>query len=567
MRWLGTWAAATVGSAVLFASGCLTSQEDAGGGGRVEDPPVTIGRSGSGGASQGGSAGDDTGGRSGSGGRAGRGGGGNGDGGSDDGCSDDTDCAFRVDERSRCSAPTGECVECLSVADCEANEECVGNDCRPITTCATSDDCPHDLVCNPTTDRCVQCFGATGCATGDVCVGSTCRKPCATDSQCVFFGLRCDATAGYCASCLGNADCPDDRNCQQGTCVRDICVGGSASCDDNSLASCNAAGSQFTYPTPCGSRTTCTEDGSEARCEPWVCEPGTTGCSLAGERVVTCSDDGLEETLVEDCEAVDQLCVGSGMCLDAVCEPSMTFCQGNTVQLCDSTGSSSSPIQTCTTGQLCNPQTVACAIPRCAPNQPACDGNVYTTCNAQGFGYTGTRTDCTMTDQFCGLTGCTSSAVDTIPPMNPTLYTSGALSNYLMVNFFSVNANRNLSRIEQYMSPTAAMTLTWVVFESTTQTGTYTSISSTTTTSTTGTGYQASGALAVPLVAGRYYAIGVSWTTPALLFGYQSGTASQTVSFGALIGATFPTTPAATSISGAGMSTSAFLPQRLTTAP
>ena len=115
-----------------------------------------------------------------------------------------------------------------------------------------------------------------------------------------------------------------------------------------------------------------------------------------------------------------------------MCEPSATFCQGNTVQLCDSTGSTFSLFQTCTTGQLCNPQTVTCAVPRCTPNQPACDGNVYTTCNAQGFGYTGTRTDCTTSDQFCGATGCTSSAVDTIPPMNPTLYTSGALSNYLM---------------------------------------------------------------------------------------------------------------------------------------
>jgi hypothetical protein len=290
---------------------------------------------------------------------------------------------------------------------------------------------------------------------------------------------------------------------------------------------------------------------------------------LTGERVVTCSDDGLTETLVEDCVPLDQLCIGTvdGMCSDAICEPSTLFCQANTVQLCDSTGTTSMLSQTCPTNQLCNPQTVACAVPLCTPDQPACDANVFTTCNAEGFGYTGTRTDCTATDEFCGPTGCTSSAVDTIPPANPTLYTSGALSNYLMVNFFSVTGNRNLSRIEQYMSPTAATMLTWQVYESLTQTGTYTSISATTTTSTTGTGYQSSGALAVPLVAGRFYAIGVSWTTPALLFGYQTGTASQAVSFGTLIGAAFPSPPPTTSYTVSSMTTTAFLPQRLTTAP
>jgi len=210
---------------------------------------------------------------------------------------------------------------------------------------------------------------------------------------------------------------------------------------------------------------------------------------------------------------------------------------------------------------------VTCAVPVCTPNQPTCDGNVYTTCNASGFGFTGTRTDCSATEQFCSTTGCTTSAVDTIPPTNPTLYASSALPNYLMVNIYSVRVPRTLSRIEQYMSPTAATVLTWNVYEALTQTGTYTNISSSVTTSTTGTGYQASGTLAVPLVAGRFYAIGVSWTTPNLLFGYQTATATQALSFGALLAGSFVTpVPTATSLTFT-MSTGNFVPQRLTTAP
>jgi hypothetical protein len=116
------------------------------------------------------------------------------------------------------------------------------------------------------------------------------------------------------------------------------------------------------------------------------------------------------------------------------------------------------------------------------------------------------------------------------------------------------------------MSPASATTLTWRVYESTTQTGTYTSISSTTTVSTTGVGYQSSGTIAVPLVAGRYYAIGVSWTTPALNFGYQTGTASQALSFGAMFSASFLSgPPTGTTISVSTTSSSYFNPQRLTT--
>jgi hypothetical protein len=142
---------------------------------------------------------------------------------------------------------------------------------------------------------------------------------------------------------------------------------------------------------------------------------------------------------------------------------------------------------------------------------------------------------------------------------------AGAITNYGMLNIYSVTGNRTLAQIEQYMSITAAMTLTWHVYESLTPTGSYTSISQTTTTSTTGAAYQSSGALTVPLVAGRYYALGASWTG-TLDYGFITGTASQAVSFGSLISAIAPTPPPTTTLT-VSTPPGYYFPQRLTTTP
>jgi hypothetical protein len=563
MRWLSYWAVVIAGAA-LGSPACLTSQDGAGGSSRPEDPPVNGGSGGSAGTSRGGTGegGEATGG-TGRGGSAGTAGTGNGEGGSDGGCVDDGDCAFRFDNRSVCSVPSGECVDCLTVSDCGSNQECVDNECRPITPCSTTSDCPLGLVCNQSTDRCVQCVGSGDCAAGEVCALNTCRTQCSADSHCSLFGLVCDTGSGYCVNCVGNSDCPAARNCQGGTCVRDICVGGTATCESGGLATCNAAGSDLGYPVPCGAMQTCSEDRAGAgRCAPWVCTPSSMGCSLTSERLVTCSADGLEETVVEDCAAAMQLCIGTigGMCADAICEPNENFCQGNTVQLCNSTGTASGLVQTCASNQFCNPATAACQAQLCTPNMPACDMNVFTTCNATGDGYTGARTDCATMMQFCSLTGCTTSAVDTV---GATMLSSTGV--YAMLNIYSVTTNRTLALIEQYENITAAMTLTWHVYESMTPTGSYTSISQTMTTSTTGAAYHASGPLTVPLVAGRYYAIGASWTT-SLNYGLISASPTVAVSFGSLISAVALTPPPAATIT-VSTTPGYYFPQRLTTTP
>jgi hypothetical protein len=79
--------------------------------------------------------------------------------------------------------------------------------------------------------------------------------------------------------------------------------------------------------------------------------------------------------------------------------------------------------------------------------------------------------------------------------------------------------------------------------------------------------YQGSGDLAVPLVAGRFYAIGVTWSSPGIDIGYQMGTFPQTVSFGSFISSGFVsggTPPASVPYSTPA---TYLVPQRLTTAP
>jgi hypothetical protein len=199
---------------------------------------------------------------------------------------------------------------------------------------------------------------------------------------------------------------------------------------------------------------------------------------------------------------------------------------------------------------------------------PACEGNVLRTCNSTGTGYTGAGTDCSLTMQSCSPSGCTDAIIDAIPPSGQTVFGS-ALQNYSFVNFYSVASNRTLTRIEVFMTSTSTTTpLTWLVFESTTQTGTYTNrLSATTTTSIVGTaGYQSSGTLSVPLTAGRFYAIGVHFGTPGIDMGYQSGaTSAQTVSFGTLLTGGFPSGTAAPTSISYGTSTTIYIPQRLTT--
>lgn len=89
------------------------------------------------------------------------------------GCMTDEQCPDS--DEPLCKVSEGRCVECLSNANCDANELCEDDgECsaRPIPCtsalqCAGSD----DLVCHPTLEVCVEC------ATDDQCPGNETCQP------------------------------------------------------------------------------------------------------------------------------------------------------------------------------------------------------------------------------------------------------------------------------------------------------------------------------------------------------------------------------------------------------
>jgi hypothetical protein len=110
----------------------------------------------------------------------------------------------------------------------------------------------------------------------------------------------------------------------------------------------------------------------------------------------------------------------------------------------------------------------------------------------------------------------------------------GTLSLATRGNYYQVTVNRTLVEIEHYLNPSVATSLRWSVYEGVASTGTFTRIFTTTTTATVGLGYQSSGPINVPLVAGRYYFIGTGWSSSSAH--YYQAFATQPVSFGIMYG-------------------------------
>jgi hypothetical protein len=196
---------------------------------------------------------------------------------------------------------------------------------------------------------------------------------------------------------------------------------------------------------------------------------------------------------------------------------------------------------------------------------------VVVTCNAEGSGNTGPGVDCSATGQTCIAGVCGSGVVDTVGALTGSTVSTLPIS-VTKVNFYSITTARTLRKIEFYMEIQAATTLYWVVYESTAQTGTYTQVSSTTTSSVPAIpqayGYLASDAISVPLKAGYFYAIGVSWGATNQGYPYLTAPASYPIatSFGGLVnGNSVPGTNLA-SIPGPS-SPMSYYAERLTTTP
>jgi len=112
-------------------------------------------------------------------------------------CRNSLDCA----QGMVCDPSIAGCVECVTSADCPANNDCNGRQCVPFVPCKNSLQCPQSQVCNATAGRCVACLTDADCAdaTTKTCVANACRTKCASDRTCTPMGLLCDLSSGSCA--------------------------------------------------------------------------------------------------------------------------------------------------------------------------------------------------------------------------------------------------------------------------------------------------------------------------------------------------------------------------------
>lgn len=110
----------------------------------------------------------------------------------------------------RLNPTTCTCVECVTVADCGANQVC-SDDGQCIVDgapCSRITDCPVGFICDtrPGVGRCVQCITPGDCATGEICRGGLCQAcSCPPGQRCTLTG-ECVAT-GNPDDCSGPSDC------------------------------------------------------------------------------------------------------------------------------------------------------------------------------------------------------------------------------------------------------------------------------------------------------------------------------------------------------------------------
>lgn len=206
------------------------------------------------------------------------------------GCSDDSgepasdaaipDASLGVD-----AVPLGTCVDdgdCFgAVPHCDtAQERCVA--------CATDDDCPGELFCEPITGECRDCVTDDHCPSParPICdpASRQCTATCVDNGDCPTGDGPgfCDTTDGVCYDCLPTAGC---LFCEQNT---HSCVG--CLTDDDCPANRPTCGPSLSCSATCSSDNDCGGD---------VCDTAKGLCA----ECVTNSDCGSEEV----CQ-VDQTC-------------------------------------------------------------------------------------------------------------------------------------------------------------------------------------------------------------------------------------------------------------------
>lgn len=194
-----------------------------------------------------------------------------------------------------------------------------------------------------------------------------------------------------------------------------------------------------------------------------------------------------------------------------------------------------------------------CKVKGCdlVPGQ-TCQGNTLSACNDDGTATI--TTDCEATGKSCDRGACVASVTD--PVANAGWSTSPAMTagpaGVTLLDFYEVTTSRTLTKLVIYMVQPKVFTLDWRILESTERDGPYQTIFTKQTMSegANATSSETTGPIQVPLVAGRFYALGVALPADARYYLQQPAEKSLPldVFFGRVTSATVVPSASATTV-------------------
>ncbi|HET7545111.1 MAG TPA: hypothetical protein VFK05_34840 [Polyangiaceae bacterium] len=452
-----------------------------------------------------------------------------------------------------------------ATTDCAAsNQVCYGGACR--TKVCT----PNTLSCEQgNVVLCVQNGTATQlfdvCSSDEYCdaASPSCKVKVCTPGAAACnndTAATCNADgSGYLSS--GAVDCTQSNKlCQNGACQTPFCTPNAFVCQAGDVYRCNAQGSATVLDTDCvDSYQHCAQSGNVAYCAADACYAGNTYCN--GNIASKCLADGSGYETGTDCGT--QVCV-SGVCTPKICTPGSPTCTSGNAYVCNATGTAYTLAQGCSAAQFCS--SGVCTPDVCPAGAQACVGEVLGVCNSEGSALSSSTTNCGTSQKACSLGGCVATVTDALATVSSTAYGSSSLLT-MYGDFVYVSTPRRLKLMQHSLLQGNASALRWVIYQSDAAFGPYRPVYDQTAPVATPNSFtvQSSGALDVPLLAGKFYYF-ATVAAPNSMFSTESSTAQRFVSFGHVLGTytgTFASTPS-NSFSVTSFNTS-FAPITLTT--
>jgi hypothetical protein len=229
---------------------------------------------------------------------------------------------------------------------------------------------------------------------------------------------------------------------------------------------------------------------------------------------------------------------GMAGCTPTLCRPGEKSCRGNKLVQCAADGQSDSVVQDCGSTMHCDAELLSCQAGVCTPGEALCSNERAVVCDESGNIPATGGTDCAADGKTCVSGKCEAKQAATTEVIGgTTLYEDTETGASTNLEGIRVTTARTLTELDAYVAvPASGLTITFLVYESTDQ-ATFTLLKKQTVGALEGEGYVSSGPLSVPLVSGRDYAVGTSWSSATPIRYAWAATATKTpLTFGELLG-------------------------------